>query len=195
MKWLWLPLIVIALSCGGAAPEARGRHPASSTKISSPIPSASATEPAVRWSIRAFPRAALSVALPAEGVELSARELGQLQALLAQGVRVNGLKGPTYTVLAFPISNPQQGVSIEQRLLILPYLLSDLGPLASRRPVALDGLPGVEFLTRIDSSYQRARVFATAHTVVALIVRALELSQTLGKDARLFFESLQWYDE
>jgi hypothetical protein len=87
------------------------------------------------------------------------------------------------------------GRSVEQRLLMLPYLLSDIGPQASRSPVDLDGLPGVEFMTRVDSGYQRARVFATAHSIVALIVRARDLKQILDKDARLFFESLQLYDE
>jgi predicted Zn-dependent peptidase len=73
--------------------------------------------------------------------------------------------------------------------------------------VNLYGLHGVEFVTRSESTvtssvaasaghpFTRSRVFATPHRVIALLIKAADLKQTTDDDARLFFESLQWYDE
>jgi|GEM_PF-3424340 len=154
-----------------------------------------APESRTQWSIRVFPQVSLSVALPRDGDELSAKDLRQLQASLAIGVRAPGADRPTYILLAFPISGALQRASLEQRLVLLPYLLGDLGPESPRVPVDLDGLAGVEFVTKTDAGFQRARVFATPTKVLALLVRASDQDQTTDRDARLFFESLQWYGE
>ncbi len=199
MKWFWLSVCVAMTACilqpsklkqppPPAPMTAVAQKPAT---IITPL----AVEPTTDWSIRAFPRAALSIAMPENGVELDAKDLGQIQALLAKGVQLGDRAGTTYVVLAFPITNQPQGASIEQRLLLLPYLLNDLGPEAWRTPIDFEGLHGVEFETQKDKIYRRTRVFATAHTVVALTVSARDPQQTQDSDATRFFESLQWYDE
>ena len=195
MKWLWLGAIA-ATACIAQpirpvqAPQSRPIGAASK-----PAPLAVPAKSIVHWSIRAFPRAALTVALPENGVELDAKDLGQIQALVAAGVQKGGPLGPRYVVLAFPITNQPQGASIEQRLLLLPYLLDDLGPNAKRIPIDFEGLHGVEFVTNKEKTTSRTRIFATAHTVLALIVSARDPNQTTDSDATRFFESLQWYDE
>jgi hypothetical protein len=117
-----------------------------------------------------------------------------VQAGLAVGVQT-GERGPTYVVLAYPISSAHARASVEQRLALLPYLLHDLGPEATRSPIDLDGLPGVEFVTTKERTVQRSRVFVTPHRVIALLIKGTDPKQTTDSDATLFFESLQWYDE
>jgi hypothetical protein len=197
MKWPGLGAAVVLTACiVQPSKRAPTRAPA---MTAAPVPSPASTRAPVEahtiWSIRAFPRAALSVALPENGVELDAKDLGHIQALAAKGVQLGGAAGPRYVMLAFPITNQPQGASIEQRLLLLPYLLDDLGPDAKRSPIDFDGLHGVEFVTHKDMTYSRTRVFATPHTVMALTVSARDPKQTSDSDTTRFFESLQWYDE
>ena len=199
MKWLWLCAVVATTACIVQPSKLARTSPPQPSMVVVPKPAPAVTpapvEPHTTWSVRAFPRAALSVALPENGVELDAKDLGQIQALAAKGVQLGGTAGTTYAMLAFPITNQPQGASIEQRLLLLPYLLDDLGPDAKRSPIDFDGLHGVEFVTQKDNTYSRTRVLATAHTVVALTVSAHDPKRTSDSDATRFFESLQWYDE
>jgi hypothetical protein len=199
MKRPWLMAIGLSVACAGRTEQVEHRfavaQPVSLSKPRSIATARAVSNLPVHWSIRAFPQVSLSIALPEDGVELGAAELGQMQALVGIGFRTKARAGATYVLLVYPISNPLQGASLEQRLLLLPYLLNELGPDASRKPVDIDGLHGVQFVTEKDGWFQRALVFATPRTVVALIVKSPDLNQTTDSAARLFFESLQWYDE
>jgi hypothetical protein len=146
------------------------------------------------WSIRAFPQAGLALALPSHGIEFGAKELHQDQALLAKAVLVGGTAHRAFSILVFSIAGHPEGLTFEQRLQLLPYLLNDLGREGRRTPVDFDGLHGVETWTLVAQDYRRTRILATAHQIIALTAVARTQDLLNDKETLRFFESLRWYD-
>jgi hypothetical protein len=134
------------------------------------------------FTIRAFPRAAVSIAMPTHGIEAGAMQLHEDRALAAQAVLVGGTDALAFTIRVYEIPNHLQGLALEQRLLLLPYLLPD-----PRHEI--------ETRSRQGTLFQRSRVLATDHEILSLSVAANNAAAVSSDVVSRFFESLQFFDQ